>query len=66
MSAFQSEKDLWDETGPLGWSMAFILIGGLFFFLTNSVVRSRQFSDQREISGNRIAGKAEGKVSIWE
>jgi len=51
---------------PLGWSMAFILVGGLFFFLTNSVVRSRQLSDQREISGNRIAGKAEGKVSIWE
>jgi uncharacterized protein YjbI with pentapeptide repeats len=51
---------------PLGWSMAFILVGGLFFFLTNSVVRSRQLSDQREISGNRIARKAEGKVSIWE
>ena len=51
---------------PLGWSMAFILIGGLFFFLTNSVVRSRQLSDQKEISGNRIAGNADGKVSIWE
>ena len=51
---------------PLGWSMAFILIGGLFFFLTNSVVRSKLLSDQRDFSGNRIAGNAEGKVSIWE
>ena len=52
---------------PLGWSMAFILMGGLFFFLTNSVIRSRQLSDQKEISGNRIIGEKErGKVSIWE
>ena len=52
---------------PLGWSVAFILMGGLFFFLTNSLVRSRPASEQTVICGNGIsAEKAAGKVSIWE
>ncbi len=56
-------RPLW----PLGWSMAFILIGGLFFFLTKSIVRSKQFSQLTESPGNRIVvEKAAGKVSIWE
>ena len=56
-------RPLW----PLGWSMTFILIGGLFFFLTNSIVRSKQFSQLTESSVNRIVmEKAAGKVSIWE
>jgi len=51
----------------LGWSVAFILMGGLFFFLTNSLVRSRPPSEQTVICGNGIsAEKAAGKVSFWE
>jgi hypothetical protein len=52
---------------PLGWSVAFILMGGLFFFLTNSLVRSKPPPEQTEISGNGIISeKVAGKVSIWE
>lgn len=52
---------------PLGWSMALILMGGLFFFLTNSVVRSKQLSNEGETSGDRItAEKTVGRVTIWE
>ena len=54
---------------PLGWAALFILMGGLFFFLTGSVSRSKENKEPRE-KKNADAGSSqnnpEGDVSIWE
>jgi hypothetical protein len=54
---------------PLGWSVLFIFLGGVFFFVTKSISRSKG----PEPSGNRrraIRGKDSppraGEVSFWE
>ena len=54
---------------PLGWSLLFILLGGAFFFVTKSIIRSKNGAQ----SGKRlpaIRGKESAPpvndVSIWE
>jgi hypothetical protein len=52
---------------PLGWAAIFILMGGLFFFLTGSVARSKaSTSEKRPLALRKREVKPEGKVSIWE
>jgi hypothetical protein len=52
---------------PLGWSFSFILIGGLFFVLTGSVIRSKESpSGKRPLALRRREEKPDGEVSIWE
>ena len=52
---------------PLGWSALFILMGGLFFFLTGSVVRSKASpSGKKPLALRRKEEKPEGKVSFYE
>ncbi|MCX6676704.1 MAG: pentapeptide repeat-containing protein [Methanothrix sp.] len=54
---------------PLGWSVLFILLGGVFFFVTKSISRSKG----PEPSGNRLhairckdSPRRVNEVSIWE
>ncbi|MGV8174186.1 MAG: pentapeptide repeat-containing protein [Methanothrix sp.] len=52
---------------PLGWAALFILVGGLFFFLTGSVSRSKVGpSEKKPLALHRRVEKPDGKVSIWE
>jgi hypothetical protein len=52
---------------PLGWAALFILVGGLFFFLTRSVTRSKAGqSEKRRPALRRSVEKPDGEVSIWE
>jgi hypothetical protein len=52
---------------PLGWSLSFILIGGLFLFLTKSVTRSKAGpSEKKPHALRRREEKPDGEVSIWE
>ena len=54
---------------PLGWSVLFILLGGVFFFVTKSISRSKgpqpSGNRRRAIRGKELPPRA-GKVSIWE
>ena len=54
---------------PLYWSISLILLGGLFFFSTRSVVRSGQCPGPSENKSPAASDKGEetpGSVSIWE
>jgi hypothetical protein len=52
---------------PLGWSFSFILIGGLFFFLTGSVARSKEGPSGKMLRAlRRREDKPADAVSIWE
>ncbi|MGV8127361.1 MAG: pentapeptide repeat-containing protein [Methanothrix sp.] len=54
---------------PLGWASLLILIGGLFFFLTGSVARSKESAELAEKSQNDAGAsqnKPEDSVSIYE
>ena len=52
---------------PLGWAALLILMGGMFFFLTGSVARSRPSpSEKRPIALCRKEENPDGSVSIWE
>jgi len=52
---------------PLGWAALFILIGGLFFFLTGSVARSKETPPgKKPLALRRKEVKPDGNVSIWE
>ena len=52
---------------PLGWAAFFIMVGGLFFFLTGSVTRSKESaSGKKPLALCRSEEKPDGKVSIWE
>ena len=52
---------------PLGWAALFMLMGGLFFFLTGSVARSKESpSEKRPLALRKREEKPEGSVSIWE
>jgi hypothetical protein len=52
---------------PLGWSLSFILIGGLFFVLTGSVIRSKAGpSEKKPLALRRREETPDGEVSIWE
>jgi len=52
---------------PLGWAALFIFIGGVFFFLTGSVARSKESPyEKRPLALRKREEKPEGIVSIWE
>jgi len=52
---------------PLSWAALFILIGGLFFFLTGSVIRPKDVpSERKTLAILRREDKPDGEVSIWE
>ena len=52
---------------PLGWAALLILMGGLFFFLTGSVIRSKPSpSGKKPLALRKREDKPDGKVSIWE
>ena len=52
---------------PLGWSLSLILIGGLFFFLTGSVARSKEGPSGKMLRAlRRREDKPADAVSIWE
>jgi len=52
---------------PLGWAALFILIGGVFFFLTGSVTRSKESpSGKKPLALRKREERPEGSVSIWE
>ena len=52
---------------PLGWAAFFIFIGGVFFFLTGSVARSKERpSEKRPLALRKREEKPEGSASIWE
>jgi len=52
---------------PLGWAALLILMGGLFFFLTRSVSRSKASpSEKRPLALRKREEKPEGRVSISE
>jgi len=54
-------------TWPLFWSCVSIFLGGLFFFLTGSVARSKEsHSGKKPLALRRKEEKPEGKVSIYE
>ena len=52
---------------PLGWAALFILIGGLFFFLTGSVARSKEtHAGKKPLALRKREEKLEGGISIYE
>ena len=52
---------------PLGWAALSILVGGLFFFLTGSVARSKEAPSGKMLRAlRRREDKQEDAVSIWE
>ena len=54
---------------PLYWSISIILLGGLFFFSTRSVVRSSQCpgpSENKSLAASDKGEETPGSVSIWE
>ena len=54
---------------PLYWSISIILLGGLFFFSTRSVVRSSQCpgpSENKSLAASDKGEEMPGSVSIWE
>ncbi len=54
---------------PLGWAALLILMGGLFFFLTGSVARSKESTEPAEKSltaAGARENKPDSSVSIWE
>lgn len=52
---------------PLGWAALFILVGGMFFFLTGSVTRSKESaSEKKPLALRRREQKPKDSVSVWE
>ncbi|HQE96558.1 MAG TPA: hypothetical protein PKY20_00070, partial [Methanothrix sp.] len=52
---------------PLGWAALFILMGGLFFFLTGSVTRSKEGpSEKKPLALCRREEKPKVGISIYE
>ena len=52
---------------PLGWAALLILMGGLFFFLTGSITRSKENkSEKKPLALRRREEPPNGNVSIWE
>lgn len=52
---------------PLGWAALLILMGGLFFFFTGSVIRSNErASEKKPLALRRREQMPKDTVSVWE
>ena len=51
----------------MGWAALFILVGGMFFFLTESLARSKEtHAGKKPLALRRREEKPDSNVSFWE